>query len=179
MRMLTRFWSHLRVLARAKRNRTDLLRWLGRRPQLLAAVSAYEFALLAANRTPSHYKQLASAKAAALVNCEFCLDIGSALSLADGIDERKLLDLPRYRDSDAYDAVERLVIEFAEEMSKTPALVRAELRERLLGHFTRGQLAEIAAEVAWEHQRARLNQALGVRPAGFTDGAVCLMPERP
>lgn len=179
MRMLKRIWSHMRVLAGAKRNRTDLLRWLGRRPQLLAAASVYEMALLTANRSPSHYKQLASSKAAAMVNCEFCLDIGSALSHAEGIDERKLIDLPRYRDSDAYDEVERLVIQFAEEMSKTPAIVSDELRELLLKHFTRGQLAEIAAEVAWEHQRARLNQALGVRPAGFADGAVCLMPERP
>lgn len=29
--------------------------------------------VLTANRCPSHYKQLASSKAAAMVNCEFCL----------------------------------------------------------------------------------------------------------
>jgi alkylhydroperoxidase family enzyme len=179
MRTLKRFWSHLRVFAKAKRNRTDLLRWLGRRPQLLAAVSMYETALLLSNRTESKYKLLAGSKASAMVNCEFCMDIASALSHADGLSEQQIVDLPRYRESDAYDEVEKLVIEFAEEMSKTPALVPAELRERLLQQFTRGQLAEIAAEVAWEHQRARLNQALGVRPAGFADGAVCLIPERP
>lgn len=179
MRMLRRMWSHLRVLAKAKRNRTDLLRWLGRRPQLLVAVGVYETALLMANRGPSHYKLLATSKAAALVHCQFCLDIGAALGHAEGLSEQQLLDLPRYRESDAYDDVEKLVIEFAEAMSRTPAIVPDELRTALLQHFTRGQLAEIAAEVAWEHQRARLNQALGVRPAGFADGAVCLIPERP
>lgn len=179
MRTLRRIWSHLRVLAKAKRNRTDLLRWLGRRPQLLVALGVYETALLMANRAPSHYKLLATSKAAAMVNCEFCPDIGAALGHAEGLSERQLLDLPRYRESDAYDDVEKLVIEFAEAMSRTPAVVPDDLRERLLQHFTRGRLAEIAAEIAWEHQRARLNQALGVRPAGFADGTVCLIPERP
>jgi hypothetical protein len=31
--------------------------------------------------------------------------------------------------------------------------------------------------IAWENQRARLNQALGVRPSGFADGQFCLLPE--
>lgn len=179
MRALKRIWSHLRVLAKARRNKTDLLRWLIRRPQLFVGVGVYETGLLLANRAESRYKLLATSKAAAMVNCEFCLDIGAALSYAEGLTEQQIIDLPRYRDSDAYDDVEKLVIAFAEEMTKTPALLPDDLREQLLRHFTRGQLAEIAAEVAWENQRARLNQALGVRPAGFADGAVCLLPERP
>lgn len=178
-RALKRIWAHLRVFAKAQRNKTDLLRWLARRPQLFVAVSVYETALLLANRAESRYKLLAGTKAAAMVNCEFCMDIASALSTADGLTEQQILDLPRYRESDAYDEVEKLVIEFAEEMTKTPALIPDDLRERLLQHFTRGQLAEIAAEVAWENQRARMNQALGVRPAGFADGSVCVLPERP
>lgn len=179
MRMLKRSWSHLRVLAKARRNRTDLLRWLGRRPQLLAATGTYEMALLMSNRMESRLKQLASSKAAAMVNCEFCMDIGAELGRWDGMTEQQIVDLPRYQDSDAYTPVEKLVISFAEEMSKTPALVPEELRKELLQHFSMAQLTELAAEVAWEHQRARLNQALGVRPAGFSDGAVCFLPERP
>lgn len=33
--------------------------------------------------------------------------------------------------------------------------------------------------VAWENQRARLNQALGIRPADCTDGAYCALPQAP
>lgn len=179
MRTPRRIWSHLRVLTKARRNRSDLLRWLGRRPQLLAATAGYETALLLANRVDPKLKQLASSKAAAMVNCEFCLDIGSELFRLEGMTERQIVDLPRYRDSDAYTELEKLVISFAEQMSRTPAIVSDELRAELLRHLSKGQLAELAAEVAWEHQRARLNQALGVRPAGFSDGATCLVPERP
>lgn len=178
MRMLKRIWIHLRVLARARRNRTDLLAWLGRRPWLLTGVAWFEMALLLSNRTESTLKGLAGCKAAAMVNCEFCMDIGAELARRDGITEQQLLDLPKYRDSDAYTDLEKLVISLAEEMTKTPAIVPDELRNELLQHLSKAQLAEIAAEVSWENQRARFNQALGVRPAGFSDGAACLIPER-
>jgi alkylhydroperoxidase family enzyme len=46
-----------------------------------------------------------------------------------------------------------------------------------LKHLTPGQLAELAATIAWENHRARLNRALGVRAAGFSDGAFCVVPE--
>ena len=94
-----------------------------------------------------------------------------------GITERELTELPRYRESDAFDDTDRLVLDLAVAMSSTPAEVPDELREALLRVFTRGQLVEIAAVVAWENHRARLNRALGVRPAGFSDGAVCALPE--
>ena len=70
------------------------------------------------------------------------------------------------------------MLDLAVAMSSTPAEVPDELREALLGVFTPGQLTEIVAVVAWENYRARLNRALGVRPAGFSDGAVCALPER-
>jgi len=122
-------------------------------------------------------KQLAELKAAALVTCESCLDVGSALAAAHGITEKQLRDLPRFADSDAFSPDEKLVLEFAEAMSRTPAVVAGELRDRLLGRFSPAQVTELAATVAWENNRGRLNQALGVRPAEFSDGAMCAMPE--
>lgn len=40
------------------------------------------------------------------------------------------------------------------------------------------QLAELAAAIAWENHHGRLNQALGIRPAGFSDSAFCAVPEK-
>ena len=92
--------SQLRTLAavvpKARRNRTDLLGWLIRRPQLLAATSCYEIALVTSARVPARLKALAELKAASLVTCEFCIDIGSALAQAEGITESQLLALPSY-----------------------------------------------------------------------------------
>ena len=99
--------------------------------------------------------------------------MGSAL----GITPEQLADLGRYRESDAYDETERLALDLAVAMSRTPAEVTDELRAALHERFTMGEIAELAAAIAWENHRARINRALGVREAGFSDGAVCALPE--
>lgn len=177
MRILGRIWSHLRVLRQARRNRTDLPGWLVRRPQLAIGVGVYESGLLAMGRVDTELKILATAKAAMVVNCEFCLDIGAALARHEGIGEDKLRALPTYAESPAFTDLEKLVIGYAKALSSTPAVVSGEMRAELLRHLSRAQLAELTAEIAWENQRARLNQGLGVRPAGFSDGSYCLIPE--
>ena len=178
MSLVQQIQSMAKVLPQGRRNRYDLLRWLRHRPQILTATAAYETALLGSARMDPRLKQLAELKAAALVNCEFCLDIGSALATTAGITERQLRDLPRFAGSDAFSPEEKLVLEFAEAMSRTPAEVPGELRDRLLARFSPAQVTELAAAVAWENNRGRLNQALGVQPAGFSGGAVCALPER-
>src|SRR5437764_3554945 len=94
-----------------------------------------------------------------------------------GVSEEDLLDLPRYRESERFSDAERLVLDLTVAMCATPADVPDDLRAKLLSHFTKGQLAEIAATVAWENHRARINRALGVRPAGFSDGEFCMLSE--
>lgn len=178
MGILKRVRVHARVLRKARRNRGDLLGWLLRRPQLLLAQGGYESSLLLMGRMPAELKTLAVAKAAMIVNCEFCLDIGAEIARTEGIPEDKLVALLEYDGHPALSADEQLVVAFAAAVSASPAIVPDELRARLDARFTRAQLAELAAEVAWENQRARLNQALGIRPAGFSDGAFCLVAER-
>jgi AhpD family alkylhydroperoxidase len=76
----------------------------------------YETALIASGRLDTQLKQLAELKAAALVNCEYCLDIGSALASACGIREEQLVGLPRYRDGDDFTDDEKLVLELASDL---------------------------------------------------------------
>ena len=123
-------------------------------------------------------KALAELKAAALINCEFCLDIGSTIARAAGVTDTQLSDLPHFRDSDAFDADEKLVLELAEVVTSTPALVSDDLRQRLVDRFTAPAVTELAAAIAWENNRGRLNQALGVRPAGFSRGWRAPCPSR-
>lgn len=84
--------------------------------------------------------------------------------------------MARYERSDAYSELDKLVLEFATAMTETPAAVSDELRGALVDRIGRAALAEVAATIAWENHRSRLNRALGVRPAGFSDGAVCAVP---
>jgi hypothetical protein len=70
-----KLWRTLRaelgVLSRAKRNRTDLQRWLIRRPALLAAVSAHEAAFLVSNRCEPRLKVLGALRASTMIGCPF------------------------------------------------------------------------------------------------------------
>jgi alkylhydroperoxidase family enzyme len=179
MRVLDQIRAYLKVLPQARRNRADLLGWLIRRPQILAANATYEMALMASGQAPARLKVLAELKAGTLITCEFCIDIGSALAQHEGITEAQLRDLPSYRTSANFSPAEKLVLELAEAMTRIPTNVSDDLRGRLLRQFSRAQLAELATTIAWENYRGRLNQALGVRPGGFTDGMVCALPELP
>ena len=95
-----------------------------------------------------------------------------------GITEAEMAAVHDYKGSPLFSERDRLVLDLTVAMCQTPAEVSDELREALLAHFTKGQLTELAAMVAWENHRARLNRALGVRAAGFSDGAYCVVPPR-
>jgi AhpD family alkylhydroperoxidase len=166
------------VLRRARRNRFDLLRALGHRPQLLLGTGLYEVAVVTSARVDPRLKILAELKVAALVTCEYCLDIGAALARGEGVTEAQLRELHSYRTSAAFSDQERLVMELAEAVTTAPAVVSDELRARIEDAFTPAQVTELAAVIAWENQRARLNQALGIQPSGFSDGELCPLPER-
>lgn len=60
-----------RVLPRARRNRTDLVRSMFRRPQILAGIGAYEAGLLASNRADNRLKLLAQLRTSSLIGCPF------------------------------------------------------------------------------------------------------------
>ncbi len=68
------------------------------------------------------------------------------------------------------------MLDLAVGMTSTPAHVSDELREGLLVHFSKAELMELVSMIAWENHRARANRALGVREAGFSDGAACALP---
>jgi alkylhydroperoxidase family enzyme len=106
------------------------------------------------------------------------MDIGSAVGRALGVTERQLRELASYRTSDAFDDDERLALELADAMLGEPVVIADDLRARLEARLSRTQLVELASYIAWEHYRSRFNRALDVHAAGFSDGAVCVVPPR-
>ena len=178
MRALRQVLDTIRVLTRARRNRLDLVRALARRPQLLIGTGVFELAMALSARVEPRLKVLAELKAAALVSCEYCLDIGSEIARDTGLREEQLRELPRYRTSDAFDDDERLVMELAEAMTLVPGCRRRRPEGPPGGSLhAKPSAAELASLIALENHRARLNQALGIRPSGFSDGQFCALPE--
>jgi alkylhydroperoxidase family enzyme len=105
------------------------------------------------------------------------MDIGSAVGREIGITDEELAALPRYRESDLFSQVDKLVLDLAVAMTSVPADVSDQLRDQLRQHLSDAQFTELVAVIAWENHRARLNRALDVRAMGFSDGAVCVLPE--
>ncbi len=94
-----------------------------------------------------------------------------------GVTEEQIRDLSRYRESPAFSEDERMVMELAVEMARTPVEVPPELLEKLNRRFSEAQLVELASAIAWENYRARFNRVFGVRPTGFSQGDSCALPE--
>jgi AhpD family alkylhydroperoxidase len=151
---------------------------LGHRRGLLAGYGAFEFALERSSSVDARLKDLGAVRAAMLVGCEFCMDIGSHLARRAGLSDEQLQELPRWRESEAFSQVERLVLDLAEAMTRTPAEITDDLVAQLREHFDDRQLVELTAAIALENFRARFNDALGVEPSGFSEGAFCVLPDR-
>jgi AhpD family alkylhydroperoxidase len=148
------------------------------RTGLMLGYGALEFAFERSGKVDGRLKLLAELKAGAIAGCEWCMDFGSMLSRQEGITERELVDLPRYRESDAFSELDKLVLDYAVAVSRTPVDVPDDLFERLREHFDEAQLVELTTAIALENFRARFNWALGVESQGFMEGGVCAVPER-
>ena len=151
---------------------------LGHRKGLLMGYGAFEMALERSKCVDRKLKDLGAIRAAMLVGCEFCMDIGSHLGREAGLSDEQLQELPRWRESDSFSHVEKLVLEYAEGMTRTPAEISDELVARLREQFDDRQLVELTTAIAIENFRARFNDALGVEPSGFSEGAFCVLPDR-
>jgi AhpD family alkylhydroperoxidase len=146
-------------------------------PRLLAGYGMLEGATGKLHSVPERLKVLAELKAATMTSCEYCIDIGSQIARRSGLSDEQLLALPRYRESEHFDELEKLVLDYAVGMSRTPVEATDELFEQLRRHFNDAQLVELTNIIALENMRGRFNLALGFGSAGFSEGMVCAVPE--
>ena len=107
------------------------------------------------------------------------MDIGSAVGRAAGLTDGQLRALAEYRKSSRFSELERMVLDYAVAMTSTPVNVPETLFAQLRRHFNDEQMIEMTAAIAWENYRARFDHALGIEAQGFSDGAYCVVPEKP
>jgi alkylhydroperoxidase family enzyme len=107
------------------------------------------------------------------------MDIGSAVGRAAGVSEAQLRALSEYRSSSRFSELERLVLDYAVAMTATPVDVPETLFAELRRHLDDEQMIELTATIAWENYRARFDHALGIEAQGFSNGAYCVLPEKP
>ena len=92
--------------------------------------------------------------------------------------EAQLRDLPVYADNPAFSPLEKLVLDYAVAMTRTPVDVADALFAALRAEFSNAQLVELTAAIAWGNYRSRFDHALGIEAQGFSAGAYCPLPER-
>jgi alkylhydroperoxidase family enzyme len=117
---------------------------------------------------------LAIQSASTRIGCSWCVDFGYFEGMHDGIDPEKVRAASRWRECTLFDERERLVLEYAEAATESPARVTGELAARLHAHFDEAEIVELAAWVALENFRSRFNAGLGLRSQGFAER--CAVP---
>ena len=73
------------------------------------------------HRLDKRLHALAELKAATLTQCEYCIDMGSAISRRWGLTDAEILALPSYQASPLFSELDKLVLDYAVGMSRTPA----------------------------------------------------------
>ena len=97
---------------------------------------------------------------------------------AHGITSEQIANLNNYRSDFNFSAIERLVLEYADAMTRTPVEVPDALFARLRQEFSEAELVELTSGIAWENYRARFDHAFGIEGENFSEGAVCALPVR-
>jgi alkylhydroperoxidase family enzyme len=92
------------------------------------------------------------------------------------VTDEQLRDLADFENSRAFGELEKLVLRYAVAMTQTPVEVPDELFDALRRHLQPRQLVELTSSIAWENYRARFDHAFGIESAGFSEGAVCVLP---
>jgi alkylhydroperoxidase family enzyme len=113
-------------------------------------------------------KSYAHMAVASLIGCTFCLDLGYFHAHNAGLDDAKAREVPRWRESDLFTALEHDVMEYAEAMSQTPPTVTDKLFAPLLEQLGAPAMIELTSWIALANLAARTNFALGIEAQGFS-----------
>jgi AhpD family alkylhydroperoxidase len=149
-----------------------------RQPKMMSAMGKFQGAVRKGNLVDERTKYLIELKGAQMIGCEYCVDLGSQICRNSGFSDEELLAVPRYRQSDLFTEREKLAMDYAVAVTRTPVEVTDELFAHMKEHFADEQLLEITALLAVVNLD-RFNAAFGIGPAGFSDGMVCVPPDRP
>jgi alkylhydroperoxidase family enzyme len=147
-------------------------------PKMMTGMGKFQGSVRKGHSVEERLKNLVELKGAQMIGCEYCVDLGSQICRNSGFSDDELLALPRYHQSDLFTEREKLALDYTAAVMRTPVEVTDELFARMKQHFTNEQLVEITALLTVVNLD-RFNAAFGIGSAGFSDGMVCVPPDRP
>ena len=104
--------------------------------------------------------------------CPFCIDMNSDVYRETGITDAEFLALQNQTDPgtvSTFSTRERLAVAYARLISSTPLRFPPEFIAGITANFTEREMVVLASTAAQVNYWARLIQALGIPPAGFSD----------
>jgi AhpD family alkylhydroperoxidase len=159
------------------REMLEPLRMYAHIPRLLNAYGRLEQAESKLDVLSPRHRALAELKSAMVVRCEYCIDLGSQIARSWGITDEELLAMTDYRTAACFSEVDKLILEYATAVSRTPVEVSDELFEALRKHFETPALVGLTHVITLGNLRGRFNVALGIGSCGFSEGRVCALPD--
>jgi alkylhydroperoxidase family enzyme len=148
------------------------------KPRLMIAMGRFNGAIRKPGALEERIRNLCELKGAAMIGCEFCVDLGSQICRNSGFSDEELLSIPRYESSESFNEREKVALDYTVAVMRTPVEVTDELFAKLQGHFTTEQIVELTALLTLVNLD-RFNAAFKIGSAGFSDGMVCVPPEKP
>jgi alkylhydroperoxidase family enzyme len=148
------------------------------RPKMMMGMGKFNQAVRKGKSVDERIKNLVELKGAQMIGCEFCVDLGSQICRNSGFSDDELLALPRYRHSDLFTDREKLALDYTVAVMRTPVEVTDELFAQMKEQFSDEQLVELTAFLTLVNID-RFNAAFGIGSAGFSEGMVCVPPDRP
>lgn len=147
-------------------------------PKMMSGMGKFQGAVRKGNTVDERLKNLVELKGAQMIGCEFCVDLGSQICRNSGFSDDELLAMPRYQSSDLFTDREKAALDYTAAVMRTPVEVTDELFTRVRSYFDERQLVEITALLTLVNLD-RFNAAFGIGSAGFSNGMVCVPPDRP
>ena len=148
------------------------------RPKLMIAMGKFNGALRKPGALEERIRNLCELKGAAMIGCEFCVDLGSQICRNSGFSDEELLAIPRYTSSELFNEREKVALDYTVAVMRTPVEVTDGLFAKLQEQFTTEQIVELTALLTLVNLD-RFNAAFAIGSAGFSEGMVCVPPERP
>ncbi len=147
-------------------------------PKMMIGMGRFNQAVRKGKSVSERIRNLVELKGAQMIGCEYCVDLGSQICRNSGFTDSELLALPCYQSSDLFTAAEKAALDYTAGVMRTPVEVTDEVFARLRKHFSDKQIVEITALLTLVNLD-RFNAAFGIGSAGFSDGMVCVLPDRP
>lgn len=147
-----------------------LLAWYPR-----AAIGSGILEMMTAKGKDSEEKRLLNLvrlQASLICSCAFCIDMNAAGINKNGITADELLVLQGKREVQSvssFNIRELLALEYAVSLSSTPPSFTERFIKNLTSEFSEKEIVMLASTIASVNYWARLNQGLGIPPAGFSE----------